>query len=383
MPPNLTQHTTQHTTQHIVALVNGAEGSAGGVRARGLLGSLPDRFRVTFLYRDGSKLGSLQRFLRQISVLRPDLVYVIDTAVSGAGAASLARVLRQKPFVVDTGDLGYELAESTGNPGWAGRKVIGLVEATALRLAAGVVVRGTFHKEILEKAGLRNVHLIRDGIHAGQSRPLDVSDLRREIGLDNHLCVGMMGSIKWNRRYNMCYGWDLVEAFGLLNPNLPVRGLVIGDGDGLPVLQERAAALGIADRIRFVGRIPYSDVPRFTNLMDVALSTQTDNRVGQVRTTGKLPEYMATGCYILATDVGEARLLLPPEMRLPYRGVKDDEYPTRLATKIAHLAGLDPNIMREATRATTALAQEKLDYPYLSQELNQVLQSLPSLGGRG
>ncbi len=364
------------TRQNIVVLVNGGEGSAGGVRARGLFEPLSDRYRVDYFFRDGSKLGSLRRFFRQINALRPDLVYVIDTAISGAGAASLARMLRNRPFLIDTGDLGYELAESTGTPGWAGRKIIGLVEAMALRLASGVVVRGTFHKEILEKAGFRNVHLIRDGIHAEQSRPLDVSGLRRELGLDGYLCVGMMGSIKWNRRYQMCYGWDLIEALGLLEPSLPVCGLIVGDGDGLPVLQNRAAELGLKGRVRFVGRIPYSEVPHYTNLMDVALSTQTNNRVGQVRTTGKLPEYMATGRYVLATDVGEAQLLLPPEMRLPYEGVRDNLYPKRLAMKIAELAGEDRRLLEEATSETIERARKDLDYCYLSQQLDQVLKSL-------
>ena len=357
---------SRETIKHIVVLVNGGEGSPGGIRARGLFGPLCDLLRVDYFYRDADKIGSLRRFFSQVRQLRPSLVYVIDTAISGAGAAILARVLRGRPFIIDTGDLGYELAESTGSPGWVGRKIIGLVEATALSLASAVVVRGTFHKEILEKAGLRSVHLIRDGIHSDQSRPRDVSHLRQKLGLNGHLCVGMMGTIKWSPRLNMCYGWDLIEALGILDPSLPVRGLIVGDGDGLPVLQRRAAELGLSDRVHFVGRVPYSEVPEYINLMDVALSTQTNNRVGQVRTTGKLPEYMAAGRFILATDVGEARLLLPGEMRLAYEGTRDDSYPTRLAVKIAELAGPDRSRLEDAVLETTACARDNLDYRYLS-----------------
>ena len=86
---------------------------------------------------------------------------------------------------------------------------------------------------------------------------------------------------------------------------LPVRALIVGDGDGLPHLQQRAQELGLGDRVRFTGRVPIEEVPLYTSMMDVALSTQTNNRIGQVRTTGKLPEYMAAGCYVLATDVGK------------------------------------------------------------------------------
>jgi glycosyltransferase involved in cell wall biosynthesis len=365
--------TENGTRKRIVALVNGGEEGALGTRARSLFEPLGDRYTLNYFYRGASKLGSLRRFLGAVSVLRPDLVYVLDTAVSGAGAAVLARRLLGTRFVVDTGDLGYELAELTGTPRWPGRKMIGLVESSALRLADAVIVRGTYHKQILEAAGRRDVHLIRDGIHAARSRPRDVSDLRRALGLEGCLCAGMMGSIRWNRRHAMCYGWDLVEAMGLLDPALPVRAVVVGDGDGLPYLQKRAKELGAAERMRFVGRVPYAQVPCYTGLMDVALSTQTNNRVGHVRTTGKLPEYMAAGCYVLATDVGEARLLLPPEMRLPYEGVKDSQYPARLARKITELSGWQRGRLRQAAEVTTARARAELDYGYLSARLGEVL----------
>jgi hypothetical protein len=48
--------------------------------------------------------------------------------------------------------------------------------------------------------------------------------------------------------------------------------------------------------------------------MDICLSTQTNDVVGWVRTTGKLPLYLAAGRYVLASRVGEAARVLPEEM---------------------------------------------------------------------
>ncbi len=362
--------------QHVVVLINGKAGSAGAARAHGLFEPLQDQGRVDYFYRDASKLVSLWHFFQQVNRLKPNLVYVIDTAISAAGAALLARFFRGIAFIVDTGDLGYELAESTETPGWVGRKIIGLVESSSLRSASAIVVRGTFHKEILDHSGFRNVHIIRDGIGAVQPDLKTVSQLRRTLGLEGFLCVGMMGSIKMNPRTGLCYGWDLIEALALMDPQLPVRGLVVGDGDGLPALRQRAEILGLKDRVHFAGRISYDQVSSYLGLMDVALSTQTNNRVGQVRTTGKLPEYMAAGCYILATDVGEARLLLPLEMRLTYHAVKDLEYPSRLAAKITCLA--EVNIIRrsDAVIKIQKYAQNELSYSYLSRQLDPVIQLL-------
>jgi len=360
----------------VAVVVNGGVESALGARTRGLFGPLSLKYDVHYLYREAGKMMSAAAFLRSLTRLRPAVVYVLDTALSGAGAAILARLLFRGRLVVDTGDLGYELAELKGQPGWIGRQAIRAVEASALRSADAVVVRGTSHKRILDDAGLSRVHVIRDGVDVEPGDEAEVSRLRRELGLEGALCVGMIGSLRWNRRYSMCYGWDLIEAMALLDARLPVRALVVGDGDGLPHLKTRAAELGIEGRVRFVGRVPYAELGSYLALMDAAVSTQTNNRVGEVRTTGKLPAYMASGCYVVATDVGEARLVLPPEMRLPYDGVKDGAYPERLAQKITELAGWERQRLNDATKETVARARAELDYRCLSSRLEQVLESV-------
>jgi glycosyltransferase involved in cell wall biosynthesis len=375
------------TTRRTVAVVvNGGRESALALRAQGLFGPLGATYDIHYAYREAGKLASAADFLRFLGGLRPALVYVLDTAVSGITAGVLARPLFRSRLVVDTGDLGYELAELKRQPGWLGRQAIRAVEAAALRSSDAVVVRGTAHKRILEQAGLSAVHLVRDGVDVEPAERSDVSRLRADLKLDGALCVGLVGSLRWNPRYHMCYGWDLVEAMALVEPRLPVRALVVGDGDGLAFLRRRATELGVGERVRFVGRVPHGELASFLAVIDVAVSTQTNNRVGEVRTTGKLPAYMASGCYVIASDVGEARLLLPPEMRLRYDGVKDDAYPGRLAQKIAELAGWERQRLAEATEATVARARAELTYPYLSSLVQRVLEPLlderPPVRGR-
>ena len=337
-------------------------------------------YDARYFHRRDSKVRSFGVFLRSIASLRPSLVYVLDTAVSAATAGIAARLSRGPSLIIDTGDLAYELAELKGTPSWLGRQGIRLVEVSALRVADRVVVRGTRHKALLEEAGISPVHVIRDGVDVESCKSAHQTRLRRHAGGRSVLCVGLVGSLRWNRRFRTCYGWDLIEALGLLRADVPVRGLIIGEGDGLPYLKARARQLGIDERVSFVPHVAASHLGDYLGLVDVAISTQTNNGVGQVRTTGKLPAYMAAGCYIIATDVGEARLLLPPEMRLPYDGVKDDRYPDRLAKRIRELAACEPEELSKAARSTVARARSELDYTHLSSRLKIVLDA--ALGAR-
>ena len=95
---------------------------------------------------------------------------------------------------------------------------------------------------------------------------------------------------------------------------------------------------------------------------------------GNVRTTGKLPLYLAAGRYILASDVGEASLVLPQAMRVEYRGVVDPEYPARLADRIRQLIA-HPERLAEGA-ANVEIARRVFDYGVLSERVGTVIDSL-------
>jgi len=184
--------------------------------------------------------------------------------------------------------------------------------------------------------------------------------------LSNVLTVGLVGAVHWNTRDQSCYGWDLVEALRLLKGQ-PVVGVLIGDGSGLPRLQERCRRYGIEDHMRFLGRIAYERLPRYVNLLDVCLSTQTDDLIGRVRTTGKLPLYLACGRYVLASRVGEAALVLEDAMLVDYHGTVDPDYPGRLAERLAGLIQ-DPKRL-VCGWANIAIARTQFDYAVLAERL--------------
>jgi glycosyltransferase involved in cell wall biosynthesis len=238
-----------------------------------------------------------------------------------------------------------------------------------LTSADHIVVRGTFLRELLLKQGI-SATVVPDGVDLRRfsPRPSDVG--RARLGLGHELTVGVVGSCTWTPALRTTYGWDLVELLGLLRDEA-VRGVIIGDGSGISHLRQRARELNVESRIVFAGRRPMNDLPELLAACDICLSTQTNDVPGSVRTTGKLPLYLACGRYILASDVGEARRVLPPEMRVPYDGTIDRGYPSRLAERVRAL-------YRERSRLELGMtgpeiAREHFDYDKLTLRVASVL----------
>jgi glycosyltransferase involved in cell wall biosynthesis len=199
----------------------------------------------------------------------------------------------------------------------------------------------------------------------------EIAALRRAHGLEGRFVVGLVGSIHHNSAHDLFYGWELAEALGRLPVELPVTGVVIGDGPGRLMLEAARNRLRLCNRLRLLGYVPHAQVPAWMNVFDVALSTQTDDPVGWGRTTAKLPEYLACGLPVVCTDVGEAhRWLRESGQTLPYHGLRDEGYPERLAARLRELFDQDLACLRAHNRA---LALRLFDYRILRRKLNHFL----------
>ncbi|MEZ0229007.1 MAG: glycosyltransferase, partial [Planctomycetota bacterium] len=365
----------------IAFVVNGGPGSAMDVRARAFAERLSDTYDVRILHRGRWKVLSLAALFLRLLALRPAAAWVLDVAYSGVLATWLASILARFEWVIDTGDPIVELARSMGR-GRVGLALTSLLERIALGRASHVVVRGTFHEEWLRGRGWQNVTTIQDGVDAvavaAGSGAGAREKTRAELGLGGDLVLGVVGSLSWSERLGIGYGWDLVETLGLLR-DLPVKGLIVGDGPGAERLRRRAAELGVAERLVFTGRVPYERLPALLAAMDVALSTQTDDLVGRFRTTGKLPLYLAAGRFILTSDVGEAKLVLPEASRVPYAGTVDRSYPGKLAERVRPLVADRARLGEGAVGA--AIAAERFDYSVLASRASGVLAAMTRIRG--
>jgi glycosyltransferase involved in cell wall biosynthesis len=315
-------------------LVNGDETGALGERARWVAQAAPARAAI--VYREGGRGDAITRFVRRLRAERPRVVYLVDAAIATVAAGLWARRLGAR-VVLDTGDAIGALTRSTGQLGALGAVGAPWLERLAYAVADTIVVRSEGLARHVRSMCRRPVVVVPDGYDPCAAGVVDGGAERRRWKIaDDQTVVGVVGSAYWNARLRWCYGRDVVEAVAA-TPRSDVVGLIMVRGDGLPHLRTLARQRGVADRVRFEDPGSPSEVWHRLAAVDVALSTQTNDVVGQSRTTGKLVQYMAAGRYVLASRVGSAAALLPPPMLVDYHGAWDECYFARLAERVTAL----------------------------------------------
>lgn len=172
----------------------------------------------------------------------------------------------------------------------------------AIGRAQGLVAVCAALARVWEQLGAEpaRVRVLRNGVDLELFRPLDRTALRAEAGLEGPvlLTVGQLIERK---------GVHLVlEALAGL-PGLTL--LVVGDGPERAALEARAARLGVAGRVRFLGTVPHVELPRLYNMAD--LFVLASSREGWANV---LLESMACGTPVVATAVwGTPEVVAAPE----------------------------------------------------------------------
>jgi glycosyltransferase involved in cell wall biosynthesis len=354
----------------VAILANSAPDGALAPRARAFAQGLAAEFAVALLWRQSTRQASVVGFLKELQRVRPHVLYLVDIGYPVVLAAALHRAIRPCRLVIDTGDALAELFWTMGRVGRIGRLMVRAYESAVLRTAQRVVARGTGLREYARDLGMSRVDVIPDGVDTSAFRPMEVPALRKALGTQEQLSIGVVSSLNWSTRLQWGPGCELIEVLALLR-HLPVCGLVVGDGPARSILERKAADRGVRERISFLGHIAYEALPAYIAAMDVCLSTQTNNWVGRVRTTGKLPLFLACGRFVLASRVGEAARVLPDEMLVDYREGFDPSYGERLACRIERIVR-EPQLLnlREQGRK---IAEAEFDYGVLIPKVAMVL----------
>lgn len=134
------------------------------------------------------------------------------------------------------------------------------------------------------------------------------SEARRKLDLpaEDFLAI-YVGSFGWYQQVEL-----LVEAIAAARgrANAPIRAALVGDGQGRAAAEDRVRELGVEDLIRFVGKVPYDEVPRWLAAGDTAVLPDCTDIITPI----KVLEYMAMEIPALVPDYRVNREVIEDEV---------------------------------------------------------------------
>jgi glycosyltransferase involved in cell wall biosynthesis len=160
-----------------------------------------------------------------------------------------------------------------------------------------IAVASSHGRYLVEKEGFpaARVTVIPNGVDTTKFAPLrDVSAVRRELGIDVDAPVaGIVAALRPEKNHEL-----FLEMARRIVRQLPTaRFIVVGDGLCREGLEQRAAEMGLASSVLFVGS--RNDVPRILAAMDVfALTSHMEANPISIL------EAMSVGRPVVSTNVG-------------------------------------------------------------------------------
>jgi glycosyltransferase involved in cell wall biosynthesis len=154
--------------------------------------------------------------------------------------------------------------------------------------------------------------------------------------------------------YELDVALEAIARLAVDRPDLRLVFDLYGRGDAEPALRVQAERLGLADRVRFLGRIPIEDVPGVVAAADIGLAPTRRDRFTDVSLSTKVFEYGAMGKPVVATRLPLVeRTFAQGTIRMYEAGDAGS-----MAAAIAAVA--DHPVLREAgVAATLAIVRER------------------------
>lgn len=129
--------------------------------------------------------------------------------------------------------------------------------------------------------------------------------LRSEIGIPtDHLLLVFQGTgINVSRG-----GEELIDAISLTQK---VTLLIIGSGDALDTLKSQVLELNLGERVRFIDKLPWTELMRYTKSADAGLSLDKNNNLNYAFSLpNKLFDYLSAGIPVIAGDLPEVSKII-------------------------------------------------------------------------
>jgi phosphatidylinositol alpha-1,6-mannosyltransferase len=186
----------------------------------------------------------------------------------------------------------------------------------------GEYTRSAIARSITDQAAASMVK-IAPGIDTDHFSPQDAIELRRELGLTDKKVIVSVGRLVHRKGQDV-----LIEAMPSIIKEVPeAHILMIGEGPYRSYLETRVKTLGLQERVTFIGRIQYVELPRYICAGDLFVMPSRSRLAGlEVEGLGIVYlEASACGLPVIAGNSGGAPdAVLAGKTGLVVEGSKQD-----------------------------------------------------------
>lgn len=170
---------------------------------------------------------------------------------------------------------------------------IGQVISDYMRHCQHIVVPSESMRHLLaEEYGVtEHITIVPTGINTQPYLDADRQTVRQKQGWGDDKVLISIGRLAQEKNWTTL----LTAAIQVMQKHSNVRLVLIGDGDERQSLEEQAQNAGLANRIEFTGRLPFSDVPGYLKAADLFCFASVTETQGLV-----IMEAMAAGLPIVA-----------------------------------------------------------------------------------
>ncbi|WP_198150401.1 glycosyltransferase [Janibacter melonis] len=275
---------------------------------------------VEYTHIPGPRLGSTpidhyvlacaDAFVREARLRRPSLIQSASNHVTGLAALIAARRVGV-PFVYEVRGL-WEITEASGKPGWDEtqryQQQVDFETLVASEADAVLAITEETRQELIRRGvPAERITLAPNAVDPTVFMPLPKDEAyARTRGVRTDVpVIGFAGSMVPYEGLDL-----LVEAVAMLrDEGVDTQLVLAGSGSAEPALKTQVADLGLADMVRFVGRVPASEMQRMISLFDVMPCPRRSLPVTEMVSPLKPLEAFSSGKAVVLSDVSPHRTL--------------------------------------------------------------------------
>jgi glycosyltransferase involved in cell wall biosynthesis len=161
--------------------------------------------------------------------------------------------------------------------------------------------------QFLRSLGVIEIAVIPNGVDTSILKSIPLEKAKAELGLSGNV-IGYVGSLEH---------WVDLETVIEALPNLDASLLVVGPGlftDYGHKIKNLAQTLGVEEKVKFTGVVPYSELYKYISSMDIGLNPLKRMKKNEFAAGGKVFNYLSCGRPVLSSRMISLERLLKDDI---------------------------------------------------------------------